>query len=172
MPRPVRAVEDMSRIVHIHNKVRCVFSVPGPVASFVNENTVVRAAAVMEHHLEKRLRRTVPVRQKKTFRLADMLGDWHAPPDYADACVRTLFLLRHFVVHLEGRYRPRSLWHWSKQHLLPGYREFVRLVPAAQVAHGEALCLSGEEVLKPLLQGCRDYWTTRRQGRAPRSATP
>jgi len=172
MARPVRAVEDIGRIVHIHNKVRCVFSVPGPVASFVNENTVVRAAAVMEHYLERRFRRRVPVRKQKRRTEEDLLGPWDAGADWPDVCMRTVFVLRHFIVHLGGRYRPRSLRPLSRKILLPAYRRFSRCIPAAKVRENEALCLDATNVITPILLGCRDYWRGTRPRRARKLAAP
>ena len=165
MARATRALAETSRIADIHNRLRREFALPGPVASFVNENTVVRAAAAMEHYLMKRVRRRVTVSCKRILTLKDLVGDWQANSDWPDICVRTLFVLRHSIVHLEGRYRPRSLRKWSREHLLPAYREFAKQVPHARATHGKALRLSGQEVLAPLLRGCSDYWRRRRRTR-------
>jgi len=73
MARATRALAEIGRIADIHNRLRREFALPGPVASFVNENSVVRAAAVMEHHLMKRVRRRVTVRRKRTLTLQDLV---------------------------------------------------------------------------------------------------
>jgi len=172
VPRPTPAVTDMTRIARIHDQLRSAFALPGPVASFVNENTVVRAAAAMEHHLMARVRRRVTVSCKRTLTLPDLLGDWQANSDWPDICVRTLFVLRHFIIHLGGRYRPRALRKWSREHLLPAYQEFARRVPSARPGRGQALRLPGQEVLRPLLCGCCDYWTRRRRARTQPSVSP
>jgi hypothetical protein len=80
--------------------------------------------------------------------------------------VRTLFVLRHFIIHLGGRYRPRSLHDSSRKHLLPAHREFVKQIAAARVRPGKDLCLADPEVMEPLLMGCRDYWLRGASGRA------
>jgi hypothetical protein len=156
----------MNRIVRTHVALRSAFRIPGTVASFINENTVVRTAAVMEHHLVRRTRRRIAVSRQKVLKLQDLLGDWCAESDWPDTCVRTVFVLRHFIIHLGGCYRPRSLHHWSRRHLLPAYRVFAKQIEPARVKQGEDLCLADPEVMQPLLMGCRDYWLRRRPGRA------
>ena len=109
MARTHSAVVEMSQIAQVHNQLRRASRSPGPVASSINENTVVRVAAVMEHHLEKRFRRKVTIRQQPRPSLRDLLGPWDAGTDWPDICMRTLFVLRHFIVHHNGRYRPHRL---------------------------------------------------------------
>lgn len=166
-----KAALDIGHIVRLHNELRDAFEFPGAVASFVNENTVVRAAATVERHLERRARRAIPVSRKKQLVLEDMLGNWPgaAASDWGDTCVRTLFVLRHFVVHLGGQYRPRRLRDWTTRNLLPAYQEFARRIPEARVRQGRPLCLAGKEVLEPLLRGCRSYWLSRRPARTGRA---
>jgi len=159
-----RAVSDMIEIIEIHNQIRDVFKAPGKVASFVNENTIVRTAAVMEEHLTCRFRCRAPASGKKHPQLEDLLGPWCPTADSPDICMRTLFLMRHFIVHLGGIYQPCDLMDGSKRNLLPAFQEFYRTICVATVKEGDAWCLDAKEVLTPLLQGCLDYWSPGRLG--------
>ncbi len=153
------AAQDLAEIISFHNTIRCRFQRPSALAHFVNENTIVRAAAVMEHHLVERARRRIPTKQKRHLQLVrDLLGPWTGNGDWPDVCMRTLFVLRHCVVHLNGRYRPRSLAPSSRSDLLPAFRRFCACVPGAKVRQGETLCLDARVVMTPILEGCRDYW--------------
>jgi hypothetical protein len=172
MARVHSAQLEMGRLVQTHNLLRCAFATPGPVAHVVNENTVVRSAAAMEYHLGRRCRRRASARPKRHPTAQDLLGDWDPQTDWPDVCMRTLFLLRHFIVHLRGRYSPRSLTPSSRRLLLPAYRRFRSVVQAARVHEGHMLNLSAAEVIEPLLLGCRDYWKRNRRNRLGVAKTP
>ena len=167
MRRQHRAITEISQIISHHDALRCFFPHPGPTASFVNENTVVRAAAVVERHIERRARRLKRVAPGKPLRLSEaateVLGPWGKNADWPDVCIRALLVLRHMIVHLDGKYRPGRLRPQSRMQLLPAFRRFCRCVPAARVRVGWPLSLSGAEVIRPMLEGCRDHWKQRKK---------
>lgn len=133
-------VADLKAILDVHNDVRQrLYPRPGAKASVVNENTVVRTAAILE-----------AAGRKPSGPLAPRASS-------EEICIRTLFLFRHFIVHLRGIYRPRKLRTNTKRDLLPAFRRFRRQHRAAHVRQGERLCLAADAVLKPLIQGCIDF---------------
>jgi len=130
-------------VLCMHNKTRCLVEPnPGtPAGHFINENTVVRLAAMME--------------------AAGMKAPHGETPDnvaWPETCVRTLFLLRNIIVHeAEGYYWEEELKLTQSRRHLPAFRKFARAHGAAEVSEGEKLGLDAQEVITPLVDGCVEY---------------
>ncbi len=111
---------------------------------FINENTVVRLAAMME---------AVCINAPG--------GKATHETDWPEVCVRTLFLLRNIIVHeTDGHFQPDRLT-GSRKHL-PAFEKFCECHPEAEVAQGDKLRLPYREVIEPLVEGCREYWRARK----------
>lgn len=131
---------ELELIASIHSDIRGrLYRWPGDRAHFVNENTLVRLAAVLDAGGRKPSGKMIP------------RATW------PEVCVRTVFLLRHMIVHLDGMYRPRKLRESSRKNLMPAFRKFRAKHTAAKVKQGEKLCLDADAVLDRLFTGCVDY---------------
>ncbi len=132
--------EELRFILNMHNLVRgSLFPDADEAGHFINENTVVRVAALIEEHGLKPL---PPDKRQLPAKGAEVHRD-------------TIFLLRHCILHQQGYYRPSKI---KRKDLIPAYEEFYKLHPEAKVADGKRLCLAAKEVLEPLVDGCIKYW--------------
>jgi hypothetical protein len=114
---------------------------------FVNENTVLRLAALLDARCLK------PSTQK------EVIGDhpsteqrrtWLQSMTDSERVVRVLFMFRNCIMHNGGRLRradARSDW----------YRWFCQSCDQAMVSPGEVLRLPFRPVVAALIAGCRGY---------------
>jgi len=139
----------------MHNTLRLTCPEPGtPEGHFVNENTVVRLAAMMEIP-ELKLRdgprrpRCVPKEQREAWR-KESFGAMLP----AEKAVRVLFLFRHLILHAAGVLRldgRRGKWEeWS-------YDWFCDQHGDARVREGEELRLPADAVITPIIDACEEY---------------
>ena len=140
-------LKQLDFVLDMHDRLRCTCPEPStPEGRFVNENTVVRLAAMMEAQKRVKLK---PSRTPSQ------------PPTPAEKTVRVLFLFRHLVLHnggrldLSGRYRTdaeRRSYEW-----------FCCQHKEAEIPEDEELRLPFDKVIRPLIEGCRSYWLERRR---------
>lgn len=128
-----RLEEDLRTIVELHNEVRShLYAQPSAKAHMMNENTVLRLSALLE------------------------AWNCEAPTDVmrrtasdGEIAVRTLKYLRNLIIHRDhGVFLECT---GSKQ--WPAFEAFARKHPEAMVEIGAPLCLAGDAVLTPLLEG-------------------
>ena len=136
-------LDALEHVAKMHTRLRgtCPES-STPEGHFVNENTVVRLAAMMDWHKFK------PKGKKLCV---------DATP--AEKTVRVLFLFRHLVVHNGGRFDLSGPKRTDAER--DSYDWFGAEHSAAKVSQGCMLCLSEPDVLVPLIEGCVEYWSER-----------
>ena len=135
-------------LLDVHNRIRTkLFQEPGPEGHLINENLVVRMAAVAE------VLRLKP----RSDRLP---RDW----GHGDIGVRVLFFFRDLILHRDGRLDTRASRGVYKQ----AYDRFCDRCPDARVKEGEQLRLPGQPVLTELLADVTSYILTRCPGQLGR----
>jgi hypothetical protein len=124
----------------MHNKLRAVCPQSGtPEGHFVNENTVVRLAAMMDAQKLQPKGKALP-----------------AGASDAEKTVRVLFLFRHLILHKRGRMELSSCRRTQAEK--DSYEWFCQKHSAARVCEGEALRLPADTVISPLVKGCIQYF--------------
>jgi hypothetical protein len=148
--------ERLKTIREMHDLLRMVCLAPAtPEGHYVNENTVVRLAAMMEAE------RLAPPKEPKCVQTlrqeeqADYRARRFSQMSDAERTVRTLFLLRHLIVHRPaGRFLPTGN---STYYERAAYGWFCSCHPDAKVEEGETLRLPFNTVIVPLCEGCTAY---------------
>ena len=135
--------ERLRFVLDMHNKLRCTCPEPStPEGRFVNENTVVRLAAMMESEKLK------PRPKAESHHISD-----------AEMTVRVLLLFRNLILHNGGRLDLSGSRRTCQER--KSYDSFCHNHRDANVSEGEFLCLSADMVISPLVQGCINYWQER-----------
>lgn len=131
-------------IINMHNSLRWLYRASGtPQGHFVNENTLLRLAAMMETEKVR------GVRLKPEGQLSA-----NAIP--AEVSVRVLFLFRNFILHTDGCLALHGKRITDSQR--NAYKRFCQHWNITSQEEGETLNLDASRVLIPLATGCRDYF--------------
>ncbi len=153
--------EQLDFVLAMHNRLRLTSLEPGtPEGHFVNENTAIRLAAMMEGQCLK------PPSEPKCKGLGEHEREaaqesWFDDLTDAERAVRTLFLFRNLIVHNRGHLELTSIHRtWAESR---SYAWFCDQHRDARVAEHNLLCLSADSVITPLVNGCREYWKWRGQ---------
>jgi len=135
-------LDGLEHVAKMHTRLRgtCPES-STPEGHFVNENTIVRLAAMMEWQESK------------------PSGMLSANATSAEKTVRVLFLFRNLIVHNGGRFDLSGPKRTDAER--DSYDWFGAEHSAAKVSQGCMLCLSEPDVLVPLIEGCVEYWSER-----------
>jgi len=139
-------------VLNMQNAVRWIMYRPPdtPQGRFVNENTVLRLAAMMEAEEVK----------DQTLKPEGHLSENATP---AEVSVRVLFLFRNLILHADGRLVLRSERVTESQR--SAYRRFCQHWGLTCLQEGEVLCQDTTRVMVPLVTGCRDYYLEVRSAR-------
>jgi hypothetical protein len=158
----VHSVDDFEQqllfVLRIHNSIRklCGFEAGTDEGHFINENTVVRLAAMMEDRKPTLKPRGLPKgfnERPKDSQDAYISGVFEKASD-AERSVRTLFLFRNLIVHAGGRFDLGT----TARLPLPFYQWFCCKYKVPPVGEGCKLVLAGFEVITPLVEGCVGYY--------------
>ena len=137
-----RLLDELEHVVKMHNLLRGTCLKPSTdEGHFVNENTIVRLAAMMDWRECKPLTK---------------MGD---DATRAEKTVRVLFLFRNLIVHNGGRFDLSGPRRTDAER--DSYQWFAEECSAAKVREGSVLRLPADEVIMPLIEGCVEYWSER-----------
>jgi len=138
-------------VINMHNALRWMYPAPRtPQAHFVNENTILRLAAMMEGEELK----------GRTLKPEGPLSD---DATRGEVSVRVLFLFRNLILHADGRLALRAKHVKTSQR--DAYRRFCEGWGLTCQQEGETLCLDATRVMVPLATGCREYYLQLRRNR-------
>jgi hypothetical protein len=130
----------LEQIIEIHGMIRNVYPDTSPEGHFINENTVLRVASLLELY---------------DFKPSRTLNDDCAAANEYDVCVRALFFIRDTVMHSGGN--ASKLYKKDKNERLKILNEFYRRHNLPTITLDDRPYLGGKEALTPLINGCIEY---------------